>query len=832
MANISQITKQEYSAARIDYTDKDYVNILDDLINSIPGITKKWTSTDANDPGMILVKLMAMLGDMLFYTQDIQALEIYPSSVTLRRNAAQIYKLIGYKMSWYRSATLEANVTNAYTYDATIPRFCTFTSENGEITYTTFDQYELASNTSNNGYVTTIELIQGSPVTPSKISGNPYPKAGKPWHSIYNYNYSTDDIVGNRLYLNDVNIDQNHIILIDNQNEVWGFKDNIYLTTDVGKFFQFDVDDTDNPYLELVDYWNNYGVTQFKIFYIRSDGEDGETYANTLTRVTGDVWSRVPSSENVYNVNSFIKFTHFDSTYGYNPETPDEARKNSVKYLNTLDTIITLADFERATLREPGVANVRATDLTNDPGIPTTYYLGDIDMDGEITELDYDMLRAYLANPTVYRFPINHELQLRLADVNQDGVVDDNDRIALYAFLHPTEDIDEYEQIIESAQTGVGTVTTTEYLNSFEVKLYILRTDEYEGFDDDSYKTMILTDLEQYKILPLSITIDLDSINKYYWSVTGTFYTKSPLSRDELQTIIVNINDTLRYKYSPDKVNFNTLINYRTVIEDILAVDNRILMVDLDPIVYTDEEGNSVDKKQLTGNYEQVYIISDSLGDINQDGTVNTLDYIMLKNYVDNKYLNPLTSYQQKIADINRDGKADYKDLAILVKYIGLINETKMVGYINNPSVTPLTEDELDIYDINRDGVVDENDLLLYREADISNIGKPTTDVDIILSEAPILPSSVMIKVNNGEFTLKDDGNGVINNTLNVLSENGSIDYKTGEIQLSFATTVYEDIVITYTHNATNIATYRNLSTQTFFFDSDSLEDDGLEDII
>ena len=47
MAVINQVQKTSEDAIRISYTDKDYVNILDDLINSIPGITQKWNTTDA-----------------------------------------------------------------------------------------------------------------------------------------------------------------------------------------------------------------------------------------------------------------------------------------------------------------------------------------------------------------------------------------------------------------------------------------------------------------------------------------------------------------------------------------------------------------------------------------------------------------------------------------------------------------------------------------------------------------------------------------------------------------------------------------------------------------
>ena len=50
MATMNQVQKTSYEAIRIDYTSKDYTNILNDLIESIPGITQKWNSTDVNDP--------------------------------------------------------------------------------------------------------------------------------------------------------------------------------------------------------------------------------------------------------------------------------------------------------------------------------------------------------------------------------------------------------------------------------------------------------------------------------------------------------------------------------------------------------------------------------------------------------------------------------------------------------------------------------------------------------------------------------------------------------------------------------------------------------------
>lgn len=719
MASINNVEKTDYSAQKVSYTNKDYVNILDDLINSIPSITQKWTSTDVNDPGMILVKLMAILGDMLFFNQDMQALEVYPSSVTQRKNAASIYKLIGYKMKWYRSAIVEANVVNTYTNSATLPRFCTFTTEDSAITYTTFyDDYELPSNTQNNGKETTVKLIQGTPVTPVKVSNNPYPNIGEDWHTIYGYNYTTEDIINNRIYLKHTNVDQDHIMIIDNTGETWTLKESIYLTTDVGRFFEFNVDVNDQPYLELVDYWKNFNVKKFKIFYIRSAGENGEVYGNTLKKITGNVWSRVGVTglQSVYNVSSFVKFTHFDSEYGYNPETPDEARKNAIMYQNTIDTLITLSDFEKATLRQEGVANVRATDLTNDPGIKQYFYLGDINQDGIIDTSDIDVLQRYLNDPE--NNPLT-EFQLELADVNKDGVVDANDITCMQEFLDGN--------IHTSGATGTETRLKIKSLDGFIIKLYILPTEAEENPDEEAQETFasqITSALSEYKALPLNIEVDLNSIQKYYWSIKGKFYTTQPLSRDELQTILVNINNTLRHTYARDKINFNTGVNYRELIDIVLGVDNRILMVDLDPIEYVNELGEPVTRELITGNYTQMIPL------LTNEDVVQNLHYIFK------------------------------------------------------------------------------------------------------LDNVSILPGSVLIRVNNGQYTLRDNSNGEIFNVENVLQKKGKINYMTGEVDLLFVAPQETELVVTYTNNVTTVSLYRNLSTQEFYFDASALKADEVQDII
>ena len=86
------------TSPNLSYTSRDFTSIYDELLKSIPLLTKDWDPKDENDPGLVLLKLISMTGDMLSYSQDKQALEAFPRTVLQRSNAQQIFRLIGYKM--------------------------------------------------------------------------------------------------------------------------------------------------------------------------------------------------------------------------------------------------------------------------------------------------------------------------------------------------------------------------------------------------------------------------------------------------------------------------------------------------------------------------------------------------------------------------------------------------------------------------------------------------------------------------------------------------------------------------------------------------------------
>lgn len=106
----------------LSYTSRDFKSIKEDLIDAIPSLTGTWTSRDDGDPGIVLVKLMSALGDMLSFNSDKQALEYYGATVTQRKNAARLFELVGYHMHWYRAA-----ITDVYlTYRAALPKYVSY----------------------------------------------------------------------------------------------------------------------------------------------------------------------------------------------------------------------------------------------------------------------------------------------------------------------------------------------------------------------------------------------------------------------------------------------------------------------------------------------------------------------------------------------------------------------------------------------------------------------------------------------------------------------------------------------------------------------------------
>ena len=370
--NMDRKNNTMLTAPNLSYTSRDFTSIYEELIKSIPLLTKSWEAKDENDPGIVLLKALAMTGDMLSYNQDKQALEAFPRTVLQRANAQQIFRLIGYKMHWWRSAKVEASFTNANTFPIMISRYNTFTTNDGTISYTNLKELSIAAGLYGvDSYK--VELIQGVPVTPVLRGSIKPTDYNAPWHDSYDYNVQASEFVNNKLFLKQTNIDETSITLIDNDetpfaiNE-WKLVKNINLSETMDKVFEFDINENGIPFIQLPDYWSSkYVITKFKLFFVLSKGQGGEIEENTLVKINPSKCYIQDDKLHISEALKQVSMYNTSSTYGYNPETCAEARQEAEKYQNTIDTLVVLKDFEKAARRLDSVANVIATDIQTDP---------------------------------------------------------------------------------------------------------------------------------------------------------------------------------------------------------------------------------------------------------------------------------------------------------------------------------------------------------------------------------------------------------------------------------------------------------------------------------
>ena len=113
----------------LSYTNKDFVSIYTELLDLTKELAAYWDPTISNesDPGVILLKLNAIIGDKLSYNSDTNVLELFPLSVTQQKNARQLFEQLGYYMHWYKAATTNVSIlwegTKNSSIEYTIPAF-------------------------------------------------------------------------------------------------------------------------------------------------------------------------------------------------------------------------------------------------------------------------------------------------------------------------------------------------------------------------------------------------------------------------------------------------------------------------------------------------------------------------------------------------------------------------------------------------------------------------------------------------------------------------------------------------------------------------------------
>lgn len=341
----------------ISYTNRSYSNIFADMVQAIPLLTDKWLNYAEDDPGIVLLKLVAATADMLSYNTDFQARENFPQLATMRVNAQNSYDLINYKMKWYESATID--VTLKYTAPEngpayiTLPQYTQLFSKD-ELVFTVIDTK--SNRTLYSGMETKVRAVQGLINTIGGITLDSIKDDGIIYLAYEEVDYKNIIITSIR--------DSDYTEIKD---YTWTLVDDLNTVLENGRFFEFRVDLLGNPYIKLCPNFAEYmSGNSLKVCYVRSDGYNGNIAENSIERI-GDF---VLDDEG-NDLTERIKI--ISSTAGINgadPETLKLALNNAKKYSGLLNSAVVLKDYETYCADVETVRAARALEINiQDPNI-------------------------------------------------------------------------------------------------------------------------------------------------------------------------------------------------------------------------------------------------------------------------------------------------------------------------------------------------------------------------------------------------------------------------------------------------------------------------------
>ena len=219
------------------YTNKDFASIYPELLDLVKKLSNKWDPSLSNesDPGVLLLKLNALIADKCNYNIDKNVLECFPLSVTQEGNARKLYDSLGYNMHWYNSATVDVgfqiindeNFPKSYTID----KFTMVTDNSGQNTYTLLNSVYLSTATNSRYDIVTTQALEGR-INTYTINGVE--------------DISVDKLDSDlRLYFEEPNIAENGIFIrtagIINQDWDWQRVDNLSAYPLGNKVYQFGV---------------------------------------------------------------------------------------------------------------------------------------------------------------------------------------------------------------------------------------------------------------------------------------------------------------------------------------------------------------------------------------------------------------------------------------------------------------------------------------------------------------------------------------------------------------------------------------------------------------
>lgn len=389
----------------LSYTNKDFESVYVELLDLVKKLTYKWDPSVSNesDPGVILLKLNALIADKINYNIDNNILECFPETVSQLSNARQLFAQLGYFMKWYKSASTIVSLkyigeeTDISSY--TIPKFTMVTDTEREKIYSiigTSSTQEIDRSVSDvhlltDGSVSSALVMEGV-ATVYSINGET------------NINVSHLD-TNNRLYFDTNLVSENGIFITNSDNSnynEWVRKDNLLLEEPGQTIYRFGVtSDGAYCYLEFPEDAELLFKNGINITYLRTEGQAGNIAASVLTDF---YYSFAPTEDPSVTINSdLVKVMNiYSAVDGTDPESIEDGYKHYKRTVGTFDTLVTLRDYLNYLLNSELVSNGFVCDRTND--LQDTYNIVTLkdSILSTVHVIENDAIPGYLSGTTFY----------------------------------------------------------------------------------------------------------------------------------------------------------------------------------------------------------------------------------------------------------------------------------------------------------------------------------------------------------------------------------------------------------------------------------------------
>lgn len=555
----------------ISYTNKDFNSIFTELLDLTRQLSDKWDPVVSNesDPGVVLLKTDAIIGDKNNYNIDKNILEAFPEAVTQEVNARNLYKQLAYYMPWYKSSITDITIKYigeelTTTDEFKIPKFTMVSDVQSNIVYTLISEPIFnAENT-----IVSVPAIEGI-ITDLRINGSDV---------ITLANLDSR----NRIYFDDYSVAENGIFIsnVDTTDRTpWVKVDNLLIYPSNTKCYEFGVDSRNEMcYLEFPQDIATLMESGLNIKYVVSNGSSGNISAQVIERFYQETTVDLNGNPLALNNDNFKIVNPSASVSGSDPQSISDAYLSYKKSVGTFNTLVTVRDYANAIYNSGIVSNVVVSDRTND--LQTAYTIVTDDEVNPEKVFQTKILNAY------------EDIINKLASVDSE-YTKNGQTVTMSDLLKDA--IKLYEEYIEESPKE---------MNAFDLKLYLLHNSgtianiqQYEDsftleqitFEESPITRQVMDYISEQKCVQhdfKELKVDTPCMYQNAFPIQMKIVPTTKLTSSQINEVKVNIIKALYNVTCSRTQEFGVEPQYDVIYECIKNADERIKTVILDDFKY------------------------------------------------------------------------------------------------------------------------------------------------------------------------------------------------------------------------------------------------------